>query len=290
MITTVNETVTNLTEYVAAVLSENNLPFNEYIIQKIIYKIKMELGDQHLLYDKIPYYWYYHGPFSEVVKRSYRHLKVYCTHVKDDKIAIKPEHIPNYQKNKITKEFSEVEAINYTIVDKGKYIYSNLAEDIYKDYAPCKFIYHYKYKVFNLTDKEHFESDGNEFLKLLKHCESQLQHKDFELNYSIIFTKLVMAIDFLNDEQLIADYWTGIKQHLRELWFSYAKGLRIKNHEDYYDNKNQLWGQIYKKSLDDCNYKVDLILDKSLNVVDSSNYGLYNSNQKKLSNAIAEAI
>ena len=90
MISTVNETVTDLTGYIAAILSKNDLSFNEYVLQMIIYKIKMELGCNHPLYDKIPYYWYCHGPFSEVVKRSYRHLKAYCTSVKDDKIAIKP--------------------------------------------------------------------------------------------------------------------------------------------------------------------------------------------------------
>lgn len=187
MITSVNETVTDLTEYVAAVLSENNLPFNEYVLQKIIYKIKMKLEDQHPLSNKIPYYRYCHGPFSEVVKRSYRHLKAYCTHFKDDKIAIKPEYIPHYQKNKITKEFSEVEAINYTIVDKRNYIYSNLAEDIYKDYAPSKFIYPYKYKVFNLIKSEKLAIDGNIFFKQIEKCDSLLHLEYFDFNYNITF-------------------------------------------------------------------------------------------------------
>jgi len=285
MITSVNETVTDLTEYVAAVLSENNLPFNEYVLQKIIYKIKMELGHDHPLYDKIPYYWYYHGPFSEVVKRSYRHLKAYCTPIADDKIAIKPEHIPNYQKNKITKEFSEVEAINYTIVDKGKYIYSNLAEDIYKDYAPCKFIYPYKYKVFNLTESEKLAIDGNIFFKQLEKCDSLLHLEYFDFNYNITFSKLVRAIDFFNDENLIANYWKDIKQPLQDIWFTYIKGLRVNTHEEYYNSKKQLWSQIYEKSLYNCNREVNLILKKAANTVDSTNYQHYTPDQEKLLNA-----
>ena len=289
MITSVNETVTDLTGYIAAILSKNDLPFNEYVLQMIIYKIKMELGDDHPIYDKIPYYWYCHGPFSEVVKKSYRHLKAYCTHVKDDKIAIKPEHIPNYQKNKITNKFSEIEAINYTIIYKRNYIYSNLAEDIYKDYAPCKFIYPYKYKVFNLSESEKLAIDGEEFLKLVKHCDSLLPWDDFELKYDIIFSNFVSAIDFFNDNDLIANYWSDIKQALRNLWFTYAKGMRIQKHDFYYDDKKQLWNRIYLQSLDKTGDTVQTLLDNSLNTVDFNYPPEYTPRQKKFLNTLAEA-
>ena len=70
-----NKSITALTAYVADTLDKNNLEYDEIIIQNIIYKIKMELGEDHPLYDKIPYYWYHSGPVSDVVKKSLKQIK-----------------------------------------------------------------------------------------------------------------------------------------------------------------------------------------------------------------------
>ena len=75
MISNVNKTVTNLTAYVSSVLDKNHLAYDEIVIQNIIYNIKMELEKDHPLYNKIPYYWHYSGPVSDVVKKSLKQIK-----------------------------------------------------------------------------------------------------------------------------------------------------------------------------------------------------------------------
>lgn len=56
----------NLVRYLLFELKKRNMPVTEFNMQKLIYKIKMELGKEHELYPKLPYYWYLKGPYSEV--------------------------------------------------------------------------------------------------------------------------------------------------------------------------------------------------------------------------------
>ncbi|MBR0270612.1 MAG: hypothetical protein IJQ68_01250 [Methanobrevibacter sp.] len=62
MISNEKQTVTQLTQYIASLFKENDIT-----VQKIIYQIKMDLGTNHPLYDKLPYYWYYCGPYCELI-------------------------------------------------------------------------------------------------------------------------------------------------------------------------------------------------------------------------------
>ena len=147
-----NKTVMDLTAYVTGELRKNNLKYNEFVIQKIIYKIKMELGEDHHLYDKIPYYWHYHGPVSAVVKQSLNCIKT-------------PD-------SGLINRYGEIKDITHDIIDRGDYIYSGLAEDIYKDYAPSKFSYPYKYKAFILSEDNTLAIEWKKFLELLEYHDS----------------------------------------------------------------------------------------------------------------------
>jgi len=108
---------------------------------------------------------------------------------------------------------------------------------------------------------------------------------DFELRYEIILSNFVSAIDFLNDNDLISGYWRDIRKPLQNLWYTYAKGMRIQKHEKYYDSKQQLWTRIYAKSLDEIEYNVQKLLDKSLNTVDFKYPPEYTPCEKKFLNA-----
>ena len=75
MISNIKPINNEITQNVMDLLKQNSLPTDEYIVQKIIYKTKMNLGNTHPLYEKLPYYWYYYGPFSETIRNSYNDIK-----------------------------------------------------------------------------------------------------------------------------------------------------------------------------------------------------------------------
>lgn len=59
------------------------MPVDEFRMQKLIYKIKMELGKDHELYSRLPFYWYLRGPYSEVATQTFNDLVPYCIPVGD---------------------------------------------------------------------------------------------------------------------------------------------------------------------------------------------------------------
>ena len=67
----VSKTMDDLVEYLLCEIEKRGLPNDEFRMQKLIFKIKMELGKDHELYPKLPFYWYLKGPYSPVVTKSY---------------------------------------------------------------------------------------------------------------------------------------------------------------------------------------------------------------------------
>ena len=67
--------VNDLLKFVLCELKEKNMSISHFRIQKSIFKIKMELGQDHPLFDYLPFYWYEHGPFSNVVSKQFKELK-----------------------------------------------------------------------------------------------------------------------------------------------------------------------------------------------------------------------
>jgi len=45
-------------------MEKKKFPISETKLQKILYKTKMAMSDRNPLKDKIPFYWYIHGPYS----------------------------------------------------------------------------------------------------------------------------------------------------------------------------------------------------------------------------------
>ena len=68
------EITNDLLKFLLCELKERDMPISHYRIQKTVFKIKMGLGENHLLYENLPFYWYEHGPFSNVLASSFFNL------------------------------------------------------------------------------------------------------------------------------------------------------------------------------------------------------------------------
>lgn len=69
------EIVNDLLKFVLCELKETKIAISHYRIQKTVFKIKKELGQDHPMYENLPFYWYEHGPFSNVVAKQFNALK-----------------------------------------------------------------------------------------------------------------------------------------------------------------------------------------------------------------------
>ncbi|MBR6024921.1 MAG: hypothetical protein IK044_08235 [Methanobrevibacter sp.] len=269
MISNVNKTVTDITKYVVSSLNENNMDINEFSVQKIIYQIKMDLNNKRSLYNQLPYYWYYYGPYSELVHDSFNNINFN----------------ENINHDEITLKYPEIINLVQDLLDKGNYVYHDLGRDIYKKYAPFDVLYPFKYKIFNVTQYDAFSCDGDEFVNAFRYCQPRFSLNHFHHDFSCVFSKLAMRIDMLNDNNLIEDCWDILRLPIRNLWFTFAESLRVKIHDEYYDNQSEKWNNIFLNSLKQSNQEIDNMINKTNPLIDFSIYGEYDDFDKNLLNS-----
>ena len=267
MISNEKETVTQLTNYVVDSFNQRNMLINKIAVQKVIYQIKMDLGENHPLYDKIPYYWYYHGPYCELVADSLDEVNLINGLSKEYPVLV---------------EFPEIMDSTDNLLDKGDYVYSDLTEDIYKKYAPLEVMHLFKYRIFNPTEKEVFSGNGNEYFDVFTRCHDKLLNIRFLREFMPVFSGLHMQIGFLNDSNNIGECWNLLRSPIRHSWFTFAEALRIQFHDSYYDNISEEWNAMFVKSLKEFEKESFDLEHKTFDFIDQSLYGSYTEGQKRV--------
>ena len=250
---------------------ENNMPFNELILQKVAYKIKMDLGSDHPLYDDLPYYWYCCGPFSETLRESFVQVRKFLMPV-GDCFSLKDSYIPEF-KSDILDEAPEIEDTVMGLISKENYVFGDLTEDIYKQFAPLDMLHEFKYGIFNPTENNEFTDDADKYIRSFRRCQRKIIPLIFFRDFSLIFTKFTRQIDLLNDEGIVNEKWSALRKPIRNLWFTFAQGLRCLEHDSYYDNQYDGWNHVFKDSISDLDCEVDLFINQSDEWIDFSKYG-----------------
>ena len=118
---------------------------NKYRIHKILYKLKKELPDEHPLKDKIPYYWYLHGPYSEIVENEITELSPFISE-KDGLLYM--NEIKNMDFN---NELIDNKANNILKRLFKPDIFFKIREDVYYDYAHYEFLPLFKIELIDST-------------------------------------------------------------------------------------------------------------------------------------------
>ena len=264
MISNEKDTVTQLVNYVVDSFNQRDMLIDKVAVQKVIYQVKMDLGEDHPLYDKIPYYWYYHGPYCELVSDSLNEINNFSN---------------DYP---VLLDFPESMDSIDNLLDKGDYVYADLTEDIYKKYAPLEVMHLFKYEIFNPTENEEFLGDGKEYFKLFSRCHRKMLNNKFLHEFIPIFSGLLMQIDFLNDSNNIGECWDMLRSPIRNSWFTFAEALRIQYHDEYYDNISDKWNIVFKYSLKEFKKEIFDLEDNTFDYIDQSLYGPFTEGEKRI--------
>ncbi|WP_458453761.1 hypothetical protein [Methanobrevibacter sp.] len=278
MISTIFKTNEDLTKHVIMSFHENDMPINELVLQKVVYQIKMDLGKNHPIYNDLPYYWYCYGPFSETLRNSFNNVKKFLN-LADNGYMIVDSHVDEFASPSISKYPEIDESINRLVFDDD-YVYSSLTEDIYRQFAPLDMLHTFRYGIFAPTEQEEFSLDESEYVDSFWKCQPRLFSINYLNDFNSIFNEFTIQLDFLNDEGLIADKWSIIRNHVRNLWFTFAQGLRCYCHDSYYDADCKKWDIIFKKSLSQLEKDIHDFVDKSDNWIDFSKYGALTQEEK----------
>lgn len=241
------ETIDNLVKFVLFKLKEKNIPVSHFLMQKTIFMLKMRLGSDHELYNKIPYYWYIHGPYSSVVAESFKSVENDC--IKQGNMLILRDDVfnsINIKNNPISRIYLINDEIDEIISDESKF--QKIDEEIYKEYSPYRFMHSYKYNVFNVVEKTN-DIDDIDIDKLIFHildCEGDLPFDNKLLDFSICYSMFMTPLEVVNEKNKIKEFWEDISFILIELWNTFASGMRLKFHDKDYDFNLETWESDYE--------------------------------------------
>lgn len=242
----INITTDNLVKFLFSELKENNGSINETQTQNLIFKIKMELGEDHMLYDKLPYYWYINGPFSDVVRDSFNDIKInFCELDTSDKFILKKQH-DDFKNNDLTDNFSEIVKISKEIMRN-----KNSIKHIYEEYAPYKVMIPFKFKIYQTAADNRFSRnfDVDKYVDTFYLCESQLPSDKYFADFSDIYSQLCINLDLINDKGIFDENWRFLRKIITKLWITFAEGLRVKSKDNYYNDRIDVWNQKFEDNL-----------------------------------------
>ena len=280
------DVVNDLLKFVLFELKEKNMPISHFRIQKAIFKIKMELGRDHPLFDYLPFYWYEHGPFSDVVSKQFIELKNNSsshTVFLDDKLF---EEFS--QGNSLIDQYPIINDISDRIFEDSNLFFNKFDEDIYLDYAPFPFMHPFKYVLYETTrDDDLFSSlVSDDYLNVFYDCLSNLPYDNLLVDFSVLFSRLFSRLELINEEHQFLNNWAYIILPVQLSWLTFARWVRIYKHDAFYNDEIDSWKSELEKYIKILNSSVDKFEDKTENIFKNCSYNPdYDSFEYKMLNA-----
>lgn len=267
-------------------------------IHKFLYKVKNELSESNPIKDYIPFYWYMHGPFSEVININIDDILVGHQKGGYELLDLRKGFEKNigFPKDKYFEEFKDKlkTIVKPKNLFKGFYMFRN---NIYRD-APCPFIYIYDYFKNNVRDYSEksqltlYEASGiydeiDKLENILYKCENELPSeylfKHFNDSFSSFVTGATRVFNMVRKDGKSILYSKELLPHTTDIiWETFAYGARILYHDRYYKNRLKDWEYIYNNSLFDLQYHVDNFNTNVLKEIRNRSTGLIVKNLDNL--------
>jgi hypothetical protein len=256
-------------------------------IQKILFKLTNENREDEVLFDSVPFYWYNHGPFSEII--AHRLDNLVNRHILD---------VDNKSKFYILKkndiQLNQVEEyedfIQYLIRNFSVFDSENLVMDVYYNDSPYDFIPTYKKEFLEPIEKKlkiiDNEDDFYEIISLddliniCYNCEEKLPYESIYRGYNEQFSIFSTVLDKLYNE-IDFNTFNITYNAIDEFWYTFAQALRVTQHHEFYNNKLERWKGYYYDKLKESRTTI-----KKLKELKRSNH----SSKLKLSKASSEML
>ena len=266
------DVVNDLLKFLLCELKESKIAISHFRIQKTVFKIKKELGEDHPLYGYLPFYWYEHGPFSNVVAKQFNILKMNnCNQFSSNTVFLDNDSLIKFShENNLINEYSSIKQISQNIFEDKNNFLNKFDEDIYKEYAPFSFMHTFKYDLYESARNDDFIYSGeyDTYLDNTYECLSNLPYNNLLNDFSVLFSRLFSRLELINDENQFFNCWDYISGTIQQSWLTFARWVSIYKHDDFYNRDVHHWEknlnkriEIFKKSVNDLEEKTDFILN-----------------------------
>lgn len=238
-------------------------------IHKILFKLKLELPENNPLRDHLPFYWYNHGPFSGEVAAGITSLTrsgVLAGDVSEDYTLFELKKEPPPAEVEGLEEATET--LERIVRNVNFFHFKPFIDEIYREHAPYTFMPLFKLDFLSAL-QDYFEriSSGQQTFDtytgihtevdrledLLYECEAETPSDELFTPFNKSFSTLVTAASRVFDHIRENSEHTFLVETLghtaNTAWETFAKGIRILHHDNYYDNEVEHWKREYRESL-----------------------------------------
>ena len=225
-------------------------------ILKTVYLAKMDLPDENPLKQQLAYYWYLHGPTSDVVYSALGQMLASKT------VSVRQGDYDLYTFSKdlhrrIADHDDSMSEMSLIIIKHVRSFtnMNSMVRDVYVRHSPFQFHISYKLdfkdrfeafcrQVINLDDGARIH--GTDILESFRDATLDLCEDKKFFDFEILYNEYSRALHILLDADLVADKRYKKSFELAgslcdKIWTAFAHNARIHAHDQYYDKFVSNW-------------------------------------------------
>jgi hypothetical protein len=274
-------------------------------VQKILFALKMELINE--IGDELPFYWYNHGPFSELVAGDLDGLV-------GKFLSTEPKNGYNLyvMKSELTNTLVDdyiVDSIVNIVKKANPFNFNPFISYIYNEFAPFDFMPNFKIEFLNaFTEYNKHISNGQtlldvylenpvtskDLLEICYDCEAKLPFdplfKDFNESFSRFLSVFETIYENEPDNEVLFFKTYELADEI--IWNTFSGGVRIlqEGHDDYYEDKLDNWKYDFQNSLSNMKIKIKDFSYNDFKFTSDDNYELSETSRKLLNATIGSYI
>ena len=210
------------------------------MVQKLLFVIRGKLSDSNELKSKLAYYWYQHGPYSDIINKNMQMLvdknilerKQDGFYTKTHKTAMSIAPLNSKTReiiNSVTREFTHTNKLTHEIYQNAPFDwYRTLHDEFMTAFGQFSNNRHTPDYIINLLDN--VALSGPDY----PHC---MKSKQLMMGLAQILNAV------LRNETIPYDKMPKLYQLCEEIWKCFAMDAKIEHHDSYYDNQISDWKQ-----------------------------------------------
>ena len=127
---------------------------------------------------------------------------------------------------------------------------------------------------------------SDKYLDIFYDCLSELPYDNLLVDFSVLFSRLFSRLELINDENQFLNYWGDIIRPVQLSWLTFARWVRIYDHDSFYNGDIGLWKNELENYIKILNSSVGKFEERTENIFKGTSYKPnYDSFDYKMLNA-----
>lgn len=241
-------------------METKKFPISETKLLKILYKTKMNLPNNHPLRDALPFYWYLHGPYSPyILKLKDKMISEGIISSAGNGFVASATRVVDHIENPSITEARKI--INRMIDDSSSTSALTIMDDVYRTFAPTKFYISFKNEFqaslssFLNDPSTRFKSE--QLVDILEKTFGDIPNATLFRNYKYILRDFTELSSHLFKNENFKNYKNELESIVDSIFVTFAKGIRIKFHDEFYENEIEKWTSEFNDSVSELESKIN---------------------------------